>query len=208
MIHKPDISISRYQRVLEGFERDLRKAEYFEIDLNALDPDNYEESLAYAVAEARGPKYLDLMMRLDEVIFELFSAYCASEPRIRYEIELLFNDKTHLLAYLCTFPAHACKQGKKGKTMQWLRVGLIAASIENGQTDFRDTWVGLGQLYCMAEVLGLNPFQYFKEIGKLRVSETPSFDPAKTDCSILDEFLDSDYRKSLDCKEKPKQTNR
>lgn len=208
MIEKPDSWLNSYQKVLDGFERDLRKAESFEIDLNALDPDNYEESLAYAVAEAREPEYPGLIMRLEELIFELFSAYYVSEPTIRYEIEQLFNDKTHLLAYLCTFPAHASKQGKKADTMQWLRVGLVAALIENGRTDVRDTWVGLGLLYCMAEVSGLKPFQYFKEIGKLRVSETPSSDLAKRGSSILDEFLNSDYRKSLECREKPKQTNR
>lgn len=208
MIENSDSWLNSYQEVLTDFERKLKQTESFEIDLNALDPDNYEESLAYAVAEARGPEYLELNQRLADVIFQLFSEYAVSGQRIRREIERLFDDKSYVLAYLCTFPAHASKQGKKADTMQWLRVGLVAALIENGRTDVRDTWVGLGLLYCMAEVSGLKPVQYFKEIGKLRVSETPSSDLAKRGSSILDEFLNSDYRKSLECREKPKQTNR
>ncbi|MBX7060404.1 MAG: hypothetical protein K1X52_01995 [Pyrinomonadaceae bacterium] len=208
MIENSDSWLNSYQEVLTDFERKLKQTESYEIDLNALDPDNYEKSLAKAVAIAQGPEYLELNQRLADVIFQLFSEYAVSGQRIRREIERLFDDKSYVLAYLCTFPTYASKQGKKADTMQWLRVGLVAALIENGRSDVRDTWVGLGLLYCMAEVSGLKPFQYFKEIGKLRVSERPSSDLAKSGSSILDEFLNSDYRKSLECREKPKQTNR
>lgn len=191
--------LENYQKVLEEFEQKLRKAEACEIDLNTLDPNNYEESLASAVAKARGPEYPELIKSLAGMLFDLFSEYAVAEQGIRYEIELLFNDKNHLTTYLSTFPAYSSEQFKKTGIVQWLRVGLIAALIEDGRTDSRDTWVGLGQLYCVAEKSGLEPFQYFREIGMLRSSETEQFDIAYSGSGILSDFLDSEYRKSLKC---------
>jgi len=49
----------------------------------------------------------------------------------------------------------------------WLTSGLVAMSMENCYSDWRDTIVFLGDLYQSAETKGLNPKSYFLEIAEI-----------------------------------------
>jgi len=55
----------------------------------------------------------------------------------------------------------------------WLTRGLIAISIENCGSDWRDTWTMLGDLYKAAETKGINPEPAFLKIAELSSRGTP-----------------------------------
>jgi hypothetical protein len=50
---------------------------------------------------------------------------------------------------------------------RWLRLGLVAVSIDDNGTDFRDTYVVLGALYLSAVRCGMEPGPYFQEAAEI-----------------------------------------
>ena len=50
---------------------------------------------------------------------------------------------------------------------RWLRLGLAAVSIDDNGTDFRDTYVALGDLYICAVRCGMEPGPYFEEVAEI-----------------------------------------
>jgi len=53
---------------------------------------------------------------------------------------------------------------------RWLRLGLAAASIDDNGTDFRATYVVLGDLYLCAVRCGMEPGPYFEEAAEISPS--------------------------------------
>jgi len=49
----------------------------------------------------------------------------------------------------------------------WLRLGLAAVSIDDNGTDFRDSYVALGDLHVCAVRCGIEPGPYFEEAAAL-----------------------------------------
>jgi hypothetical protein len=50
---------------------------------------------------------------------------------------------------------------------RWLRLGLAAVSIDDNGTDFRDSYVALGDLYVCAVRCGIEPGPYFQEVAEI-----------------------------------------
>jgi hypothetical protein len=50
---------------------------------------------------------------------------------------------------------------------RWMRLGLAAVSIDDNGTDFRDSYVALGDLYVCAVRCGLDPRPYFDEAAEI-----------------------------------------
>jgi len=50
---------------------------------------------------------------------------------------------------------------------RWLRLGLAAVSMDDNGTDFRDTYVVLGDLYVCAVRCGMEPEPYFQEAADI-----------------------------------------
>jgi hypothetical protein len=50
---------------------------------------------------------------------------------------------------------------------RWLRLGLVAVSIDDNGTDFRDTYAVLGALYLSAVRCGMEPGPYFQEAAEI-----------------------------------------
>jgi hypothetical protein len=50
---------------------------------------------------------------------------------------------------------------------RWLRLGLTAISIDDNGTDFRDSYVTLGNLYVCAVRCGMEPGPYVEEAATL-----------------------------------------
>jgi len=50
---------------------------------------------------------------------------------------------------------------------RWLRLGLAAVSIDDNGTDFRDSYVALGDLYIGAVRCGMGPRPYFDEAAEI-----------------------------------------
>jgi hypothetical protein len=65
----------------------------------------------------------------------------------------------------------SAKQLKATKNPDWLNQGLLAASIEDCITDFRDTFVSLAKLYLAAEDVGIDPMPHFQAVSQLSNDE-------------------------------------
>jgi hypothetical protein len=50
---------------------------------------------------------------------------------------------------------------------RWMRVGLAAVSVDDNGTDFRDSYVALGDLYISAVRCGMEPGPYFEEAAEI-----------------------------------------
>jgi hypothetical protein len=50
---------------------------------------------------------------------------------------------------------------------RWLRLGLVAVSIDDNGTDFRDTYVVLGALYLSAVRCDIEPGPYLREAAEI-----------------------------------------
>ena len=50
---------------------------------------------------------------------------------------------------------------------RWLRLGLAAVSIDDNGTDFRDSYVALGNLYVCAVRCGIEPSPYFQDVAEI-----------------------------------------
>ena len=93
--------------------------------------------------------------------------YLRGEETLRREIRDSFCEWTavrgRMLAKAWTFAeklADTCDD-------RWLRLGLAAISIDDSGTDFRDTYVALGDLYLCAVRCGMEPVPYFEEAAEI-----------------------------------------
>jgi hypothetical protein len=64
---------------------------------------------------------------------------------------------------------------------RWLRLGLAAVSIDDNGTDFRDSYVALGDLYICAVRCGIEPGPYLDEVAEIssgvpNIEQTPMRD--------------------------------
>ena len=59
----------------------------------------------------------------------------------------------------------------------WLLRGLVAMSMENSGSDFRDSLIHLARLYVVAEEKGLNPEPEFQKVAQISSNENPRGGP-------------------------------
>ena len=93
--------------------------------------------------------------------------YLRGDAALRREIRHSFNEWTavrgRVLAKAWSFAdklADTCDD-------RWLRLGLAAVSIDDNGTDFRDTYVALGDLYICAVRCGMDPRPYLEEVAEI-----------------------------------------
>jgi hypothetical protein len=93
--------------------------------------------------------------------------YLRGDETLRREIRHSFDEWTavrgRMLAQAWSFA------GKLADTCEdrWLRLGLAAVSIDDNGTDFRDSYVALGDLYLCAVRCGIEPGPYFEEAAEI-----------------------------------------
>lgn len=105
-----------------------------------------------------------------ELAFDLDLAcelYLRGNAALRREVRHSFDEWTavrgRMLAKAWSFAdklADTCDD-------RWLRLGLAALSIDDNGTDFRDTYVALGELYIGAVRCGMEPGPYFEEAAEI-----------------------------------------
>jgi hypothetical protein len=93
--------------------------------------------------------------------------YLRGDEALRHEIRYSFDEWTailgRMLAKAWSFPgklADSCDD-------RWLRLGLAAVSIDDNGTDFRDSYVALGDLYFCAVRCSMEPGPYFEEAAAI-----------------------------------------
>ena len=96
--------------------------------------------------------------------------YLRGDEALRREIRGSFGEWTavrgRMLAKACTFAEKLADT----RDDRWLRLGLAAVSIDDNGTDFRDTYVALGNLYLCAVRCGMEPVPYFEEAAEISSS--------------------------------------
>ena len=93
--------------------------------------------------------------------------YLRGDEALRHEMRRSFDEWTavrgRMLAQAWSFA------GKLADTCddRWLRLGLAAVSIDDNGTDFRDSYVALGNLFVCAVQCGMEPGPYFEEAAAI-----------------------------------------
>ena len=72
---------------------------------------------------------------------------------------------------LLSYVYRAAKKLRSSRDVKWLERGLVAASLENSGTDYRDTITSLGELYKAA--VGIDPNLYFQKAASLASRDEP-----------------------------------
>lgn len=189
--------IQLMENSVSDFEKKLAKSEQIEIDINKLDPNNYEESLEKLIAEQRGVEYKELSEQIYNLFEELFKVYVISNAENRIEIEKIFQNKKFIIAFLTNYPAFVSNFIHSPKDTDWLKLGLVAAIIHGGKVDYRDLWISLGVLYTKAKECGIDPVSHFTSVESLNRSNAHSYNSINVDKGVLSDFLKSDYLKSI-----------
>jgi hypothetical protein len=93
--------------------------------------------------------------------------YLRGDEALRHEIRRTFDEWTavrgRMLAQAWSFAdklVDTCDD-------RWLRFGLAAVSIDDNGTDFRDSYVALGNLFVCAVRCGMEPGPYFEEAAAI-----------------------------------------
>jgi hypothetical protein len=136
-----------------------------------------------------GPDYKVLKENIYSTFAETFRAYLDSPKPIRTDIQKIFQGKRHLQDFLTGYPVHASELILDVGDTIWLELGLVAAMIEDGGTDFRYIYNSLSTLYLKARECGIDPVPYFAKVDALY--------PSSSFITILNDFLKSAQLRSI-----------
>lgn len=157
-------------------------------DLNAqleLNVNNFNEQLK-RLAQQRYPE--SPHDKVKGPLEDLCILYLVANSEQRDQIRTTLDGMNEILSQLLGYPTYVSEFINSADDVRWLRIGLAAASIENGRNDWRDLLVSLGPLYLAAENAGIDPVRHFQELEKLSIE--PVHD-------ILKGFHESAYLASL-----------
>ena len=128
----------------------------------------HDEKLDYANAKQLAEVYAgpDFRERIYEKLDVLCPAYLEMTPTQRGAVKRVVHSHRSLLYVTSWYIGHAAEQLERQATAPWLQYGLAAAAIEDGGTDYRDTFISLGSLYQTAYAAGIDPSPSFKKVGE------------------------------------------
>ena len=107
--------------------------------------------------------YKNITLLLDQ----LCNAYLTASSQEREQIRNAVSNKEGVLSVLVSRIRKAADDLRASGNQEDLLEGLAAASIENGQTDFRDLLVALAELYVAAEEVGIDPKPHFQTVARV-----------------------------------------
>jgi hypothetical protein len=127
---------------------------------------------------------------------ELFELYLRADEDQRLLIRGFFEDKNRLLKYLHSYVGgRAAPQLRSTGDVEWLRLGLAAASIADQRVDWRDLLICLGALWMAAEEAGIAPARYFSAVARIS-SDEPRYGNSSTR-QLLRGFRSSGHLRSI-----------
>lgn len=106
---------------------------------------------------------------------------------------LTLHDQGNILERLHGAMWRAVEQIGSTGDDKWLKRGLAAASIEDLQLDYRDTYIVLGDLYLAAAGLGIEPKPYFRQVAELSSEGSEHPHASMTTRRFLADFDKSAY---------------
>ena len=136
-------------------------------DMSHLPPGGLTPEMKEALTVARVRAGESPEEELYDLLDELGDIYLRSETKQRNEIRRIVAANREVLGELGNYTARGTNLLKSTGEARWLYLGLIAASIEDLQVDYRDTLVLLGDLLLAAKQVGIDPLPVFQEIASL-----------------------------------------
>ena len=105
------------------------------------------------------------------VVDDVCVAYLAAGTAERQKIREAAASSKRSLHLLLDHIARSAKRIQGPLDVQWLRVGLAAASINDLGTDFRDVYLALGDLYVAAARAGIDAAPQFAAVAEISSRE-------------------------------------
>ncbi len=96
-----------------------------------------------------------------------YSVYLDSTPEDCEKIRASFYGNRNIENHLFDYTRRAVAQLQATGEEIWLWRGLVSTSLENCGIDFRDTLIGLAELFVTAEQHGITPQAAFQKVAKL-----------------------------------------
>jgi len=93
--------------------------------------------------------------------------YLRGDETLRSEIRKSFSEWTAVRGRVLAKTWSFADQLADTSNVRWLRLGLVAVTIDDNGTDFRDSYVALGDLYVCAVRGGIEPGPYFEEAAEI-----------------------------------------
>ncbi len=125
-----------------------------------------------------GPEYSKLVTQLFsfDLLDELCSIYLDPNTTAeeREEIRALAWNDANIMGQLLAYIRRAAGLLRSTLDIKWLRLGLAAASIENLQLDYRDTYTLLGALYTATMEIGIDPAPHFETVAGISSDQPDS----------------------------------
>lgn len=132
--------------------------------------DGYTTSDLWKEMEDRRQQQLlvfDPCKNITLLLDQLCHAYLHCSSQEREQIRDAVCKKEGILGVLVSRIRESADHLRSSKNQAALLDGLIAASIENGQTDFRDVLLALAELYVAAEEAGIDPKPHFQAVAQM-----------------------------------------
>lgn len=151
--------------ILKRLNKLLVEVDNTPVDLNRLAKGNFEKNLKKFVEDSHTPEYKQAKEQLLVTLKEVCKVYISANSHQRAAIRSMAGSLSSVIYNLVSYPSIAAKFIHSSADKEWLELGLAAALIEDGRSDFRDTYIALGELYLAAENNGIDPIPYFESLG-------------------------------------------
>ncbi len=102
-----------------------------------------------------------------------YIVYLQSAPEDCKRIRASFYGNRRFENFLFGYTRRAVAQLRSTGQDTWLWRGLVSLSLENSGIDYRDTLVGLAELYVNAEIQGILPKPYLEKVASVSSREKP-----------------------------------
>jgi hypothetical protein len=127
------------------------------------DPESMRRARSAGITNA-GP---DPTGELYTLLDELGSAYLDSTADERVSLRNMLADTPTVLFEMYDYIRRTSKLLEDTENPNWLRLGLAAASLEDGRVDYRDLLEVLSDLYVAAVRASIDPRPYFQSVSRI-----------------------------------------
>jgi hypothetical protein len=161
---------------------------------------NYNERLRRFLEERGIPDARDKVWL---AVGEICRVYLDATAYQRAAVRNMFDSEDDLIGWFSSYPNYVADFIRSPDEVEWVRLGLAGALINDARTDFRDVYVALGRLYLAAQRSSIDPLPHFESVGMPKAKGNPPSSGlyrligANYSQSLLIDFLNSEYFRGL-----------
>ena len=159
---------ARYQTWVDPIDQAMQTLTY-RVNRNGYSYADYQRDIQH-IRQEQLAKY-DPYQEMNAFFDELCSAYLTASSDKRAAIRKAASDRAGIPSGLLGYVYRSATRLRASDGAEWLRRGLVAASIENCCRDWRDALLALAELYVAAEEAGIDPRSEFRAASRLSGAE-------------------------------------